>query len=58
MTLNFGFHFMTTAIETRLALLTALQEIAKGFLAATTNADRNAFVLAMTHTEAALSALE
>ena len=46
------------AIETRLALLTALQEIAKGFLAATTNAERAAFVLAMQHAEAALSALE
>ena len=49
---------MKTAIETRIALLNALHEIAKGFLAATTNAERNAFVLAMTHTEAALSALE
>ena len=49
---------MKTAIETRLALLTALQEITKGFLAANTNAERNAFVLAMQHTEAALTALE
>jgi hypothetical protein len=49
---------MKTATQTRIALLNALQEIAKGFLAATTNAERNAFVLAMTHTEAALSALE
>jgi hypothetical protein len=49
---------MKTAIDTRLALLTALQEIAKGFLAATTNAERAAFVLAMQHAEAALSVLE
>jgi len=49
---------MKTAIETRIALLTALQEITKGLLAATTNAERAAFVLAMTHAQAALSALE
>ena len=58
MTLTLGFHSMKTAVETRLALLTALQEIAKGVLAASSNAERNAFVLAMTHTEAALAALE
>jgi len=49
---------MKTAIETRIALLNALQEIAKGFLAATTNAERAAFVLALSHAEAALTALE
>jgi hypothetical protein len=49
---------MKTATEARIALLTAMQEIAKGFLAATTNAERAAFVLAMTHAEAALTALE
>jgi hypothetical protein len=49
---------MKTTIATRLALLTAMQEIAKGFLAAETNAERAAFVLAMQNTEAALSALE
>jgi hypothetical protein len=49
---------MKTAIETRIALLTALQEITKGFLAADTNAERAAFVLALQHTEAALAALE
>ena len=49
---------MKTTIEARAALLDALQEIAKGFLAAATNAERNAFVLAMQHTEAALTALE
>jgi len=47
---------MTTA--TRAALLTALQEIVKGYLAANTNAERAAFVLAMKHAEAALSAVE
>ena len=49
---------MKTTIETRLALLTALQEIAKGYLAAETNAERNALLLAMAHAEAAMSALE
>jgi len=45
-------------IETRIALLNALQEIGKGFLAAETNAERAAFVLALQHAEAALAALE
>jgi len=49
---------MKTATTTRHALLTALQEIVKGYLAADTNAERAAFVLAMRHTESALSALE
>ena len=49
---------MTTATATRAALLTALQEICKGFLAATNNAERAAFLLAMKHAEAALSAVE
>jgi hypothetical protein len=49
---------MKNTIETRLALLTALQEIAKGYLAAETNAERNALLLAMQHAEAALTALE
>ncbi len=49
---------MKNTIETRLALLTALQEIAKGYLAADTNAERNAFLLALLHAEAALTTLE
>jgi len=50
--------FMKTATTARIALLSALQEIVKGYLAATTNAERAAYVLAMRHTESALSALE
>ena len=49
---------MKTTIETRLALLDALQEIGKAYLAADTNAERNALLLALQHAEAALSALE
>jgi hypothetical protein len=49
---------MKTTIETRLALLTALQEIGKAYLAADTNAERNALLLALQHAEAALCALE
>jgi hypothetical protein len=49
---------MKTTIEIRLALLDALQQIAKGYLAAETNAERNAFLLALQHTEAALRAIE
>jgi hypothetical protein len=49
---------MNTATATRLALLTALQEIVKGYLAASNNAERAAFVVAMKRAEAALSALE
>jgi hypothetical protein len=50
--------FMKTATTARLALLTALQEICKGYLAATTNADRAALMLALDHTQKALIALE
>lgn len=50
--------FMKTTIEARLALLTALQEICKGYLAATTNAERAALMLALDHTQKALIALE
>jgi hypothetical protein len=49
---------MKTTIETRIALLDALQAIGKAYLAAETNAERAAFVLALQHTEAALAALE
>jgi hypothetical protein len=45
-------------IETRLALLDALQAIGKAYLAADTNAERNAILLALRHAEAALCALE
>ena len=45
-------------IETRLALLDALQAIGKAYLAADTNAERNAILLALQHAEAALCALE
>jgi len=53
-----GFHFMITTIKTRIALLDALQEIGKAYLAADTNAERNAILLALQHAEAALAALE
>jgi hypothetical protein len=49
---------MKTTIEARVALLDAMQEIGKAYLAADTNAERNALVLALQHAEAALSALE
>jgi len=50
--------FMKTTIETRLALLTALQEICKAYINTTTNADRAALMLALDHTQKALIALE
>jgi len=49
---------MKSTIEARLALLTALQEICKAYLAADTNAARAALMLALDHTQKALIALE
>jgi hypothetical protein len=49
---------MKTTIEVRVALLDAMQEIGKAYLAADTNAERNALLLALQHAEAALCALE
>jgi len=49
---------MKNTIEARLALLTALQEICKAYINATTNADRAALMLALDHTQKALIALE
>jgi len=49
---------MKTATTTRLALLAALQEICKAYLAADTNAARAALMLALDHTQKALIALE
>jgi hypothetical protein len=46
------------AIETRIALLNAMQEICKAYLTANNNADRAAFMLALSHVQAALTALE
>jgi hypothetical protein len=48
----------TPAIQTRIALLNALQEIGKAYLTANNNAERAAFMLALSHVQAALTALE